>query len=92
MDEDKEIMEYINMFEEYEYLGSRRKWNKMACFFKSGRSWQSLKERFRKRIFPNLSLYVKFGVSQEVVDRIRTSVPRDPSRHHITHQDLPSLK
>ncbi|XP_045105573.1 trichohyalin-like isoform X2 [Portunus trituberculatus] len=72
--EDVDIVVYIDAFEEYHRLGGREMWQEMEHYFNHRRTWQSLKERFRKRIAPNLCVYVKLGLSRKVVDRMKHNI------------------
>lgn len=36
------------------------------------RSWHSLKERYRKRIVPNLHIYQRFGLSKTMLQRFKS--------------------
>ncbi|KAK8390068.1 hypothetical protein O3P69_012942 [Scylla paramamosain] len=75
--EDLDIVKYIDAFQEYQRLGGREVWKEMEHYFKYRRTWQSLKERFRKRIAPNLCTYIHFGLKSQVVERMKHNIVID---------------
>ncbi|XP_068218756.1 uro-adherence factor A-like [Palaemon carinicauda] len=73
--EDVQILKYIIKHKGYDQLGGNLLWQDMETSKTiPGRSWHSLKERFRKRIVHCLPKYVKYGFNQSHLRRLSSRV------------------
>ncbi|XP_063611599.1 uncharacterized protein LOC134785238 isoform X2 [Penaeus indicus] len=80
-EEDVEILMYIDDHHSHSQVGGRELWQKMeGQGVLPNRSWHSLKERYRKRIVPNLNIYQRYGLSKTMLQRFKKhSQPADDS-------------
>lgn len=74
IEEDKAILRFIIEKEGFSRTGGITLWQEMEKIKVCSRSWQSMKERFRKRILPNLQKYkVKMPFVKKLVDPLSMS-------------------
>ena len=67
--EDKKIIQWIIKQSRYSEIGGIKMWEILeSCNEVPGRSYQSMKERFRKTIMPNIQHY---QLEKDQVDRFR---------------------
>ena len=67
--EDKKIIQWIIKQSRYSETGGNKMWEILeSCNEVPGRSYQSMKERFRKNIMPNIQHY---QLQKDQVDRFR---------------------
>lgn len=50
----------------------------MKIQFITDRSWHSLKERYRKRIVPNLHIYQRYGLHKTMLERFKSKGDLQP--------------
>ncbi|XP_050697672.1 uncharacterized protein LOC126986030 [Eriocheir sinensis] len=62
IDEDVDILKYIISNQGHDLVGGRAFWQEMEGNMGHRRTWQSLKERYRMRILPNLMSYKRHGL------------------------------
>ncbi|KAK4324359.1 hypothetical protein Pmani_004986 [Petrolisthes manimaculis] len=85
--EDLNILEYIEKNRAFHRVGGREMWQEMenSSTF-NHRTWHSLKERFRKRIMSRLHTYLQFGLEQESLDKFIKRInikPEEPLQRAV---------
>ncbi|XP_066973721.1 serine-rich adhesin for platelets-like isoform X2 [Macrobrachium rosenbergii] len=69
--EDVKILKYIIKYKGYDKLGGNVFWKDMeASKTVPGRSWHSLKERYRKRIVHHLPIFLHYGINENHLRRL----------------------
>lgn len=78
-EEDVKILRYIDDNSKHNLVGGRELWQKMEREgILPNRSWHSLKERYRKRIVPNLHIYQRYGLHKTMLERFKSKGDLQP--------------
>ncbi|XP_064090364.1 ras guanine nucleotide exchange factor Y-like isoform X2 [Macrobrachium nipponense] len=91
--EDVKILRYIIKYKGYDKLGGNIFWKDMeASETIPGRSWHSLKERYRKRIIHHLPIFLHYGINENHLKRLSSETGERKDHGNQSKNDSNSRK